>query len=166
MTFKTDNPLPGDIGLIHISGPVGGAISLGQRIIGSGSYYTHAFIVGRYGDAYQAQPGGAIVLTLADAVNGHRVAYSAFALTADQRNAIVDAAKAMLGTPYSDLDYPAIGAARLLHFRWLERYVMDTGHMICSQYADEAYRRAGVELFPNRMPGDVAPGDIAHLIGA
>ena len=37
--------------------------------------------------------------------------------------------------------------------------------MICSQLVDEAYKRAGVQLFDdNRLPGDVDPNDLWELI--
>lgn len=159
-------PSAGDFGLVRISGPTGAAVSLGQRLIGSGSYYTHAFIVIGDGTVVQAQPGGAERVSLADAVGNRRVAYSAFPLWSGQRYDIARAAVSLIGTPYSFLDYLAIGEARLLHSKRLEDFVRDTGHMICSQLVDECYRRAGVELFPGRIAGDVTPGDLARLIGA
>lgn len=161
MTFKTSNPLPGDFGLVPISGIAGKGISLGQRIIGSGSKYQHAYIV-IGNDIVEAEPGGAA----RDTLHYETAAYSAFPLTDDQRQAIVSAAVSMVGTPYSFVDYAAIGALRLLHFGWIEDYVSASGHMICSQLVAECYRRAGIELFPNRAAGDVVPGDLARLIGA
>jgi cell wall-associated NlpC family hydrolase len=161
------NPLPGDIGLCRISGTTGRLVSAGQCLIGSGSYYTHAFVYVGAGEVIQAEPGGAKRVFLSEALNGRRrVAYSSFPLTDAQRGAIVSAAESLIGTPYSYLDYAAIGAARLAHIDALERFVENTHHMICSQLVDECYRRAGIELFPNRIPGDVAPGDLARLIGA
>jgi uncharacterized protein YycO len=166
MTFKTTNPCPGDFGLVRIGGLTGKGVSLGQRLIGSGSYFTHAFIVGRNGYVIQAEPGGAEIVPFADAVGSQRVAYSAFDLTDQQRTDIVAAACRMVGTPYSFLDYLAIAAERLVHFDALERFVSADGHLICSQLVDEAYAIAGIELFPDRVAGDVAPGDLARLIGA
>lgn len=166
MVYKTENPLPGDFGLVHIPRLVGGAISRGQRLVGSGSYFTHAFVVVENGDVVQAQPGGAVACPLMDAITSRRVAYSAFDLLTQQRARIVANAMSMIGTPYSFADYLAIGALRLAHFGWLEDYVSADGHLICSQLVDEAYGLAGIELFPNRRTGDVAPGDLANLIGA
>lgn len=166
MSFKTANPLPGDIGLVRITGAVGAGISLGQRLVGSGSYFTHAFVVVGDDLAVQAQPGGAVLTSLFGAVDGRRVAYSDFDLSDRQRALICAHAKLLVGTPYSFLDYAAIGAARFTGIKALEDYVSESGHVICSQLADLAYRRAGIDLFPNRIPGDVAPGDIARLIGA
>jgi cell wall-associated NlpC family hydrolase len=159
-------PQPGQFGLVRSPGIVGKLIDVAQRLIGSGSYYTHAFVVVGGGMVVQSEASGAVLASLDSAVNGRKVAYSALPLTDRQRADICSAALALDGTPYGYLDYPAIAAARLLHTDALERYVTSTGHMICSQLVDEAYRRAGVELFPGRIAGDVTPGDLARLIGA
>jgi cell wall-associated NlpC family hydrolase len=156
-------PKPGDFGLTRIAGKTGRLVSIGQRVIGSGSYYTHAFVYVGNGEIIEAEPGGARRSTLQE---GKHVAYSAIPLSCSRRSSIVRAAVALIGTPYSFLDYVAIGARRLAHIDALERFVEDSHHMICSQLVDEVYRRAGIELFPNRIPGDVTPGDLAKLIGA
>lgn len=164
--FKTVDPLPGDFGLVRISGLTGKLVSAGQRLIGSGSYYTHAFVVVDGGFIVQAQPGGAERVSLAELVADRKVAYSDFTLTDQQRSDIVSAAEFLVGTPYSFLDYAAIGAHRLLHLTALERFVESEQHMICSQLVAECYMHAGIFLYPNRILGDVTPGDLAHLIGA
>jgi hypothetical protein len=167
MTFKTTNPQCGDIYLVHITGAVGAGIELGQKLVGSSSYFTHAGVVGPDGNfAVAAQPGGAIQTSLADGIGSGRVVYSAFDLTVKQRSDIWSAAQSYLGTPYSFADYAAIAALRLCHTDAIELFVGATGHMICSQLAAQCYLDAGIKLFPNRVPGDVAPGDIANLIGA
>jgi hypothetical protein len=166
LPFKLDNPRPGDFGLVRISGLTGVAVDLGQRLTGSGSYFTHAFLVMDGRMVLQGQPGGAEYAYLDDAVGNRPVVYSDFALTDDQRASIVAAGDQLHGTPYSFLDYPAIGAARLLGMRRLELYVQSTKHMICSQVVETAYRNGGFDLFPNRIAGDVEPGDLAHRIGA
>lgn len=167
MTFKSENPRPGDFGLVHVDGFTGKLISTGQRIVGSGSYFTHAFLVVENGDVVQAQPGGAERVSLSEALNGRtRVAYSDFALTDAQRAEIVSVALSLVGTPYSFVDYAAIGAYRLTPFHWFEDFVSSDGHLICSQLVEEAYMKAGLLLFPRRPTGDVAPGDLARLIGA
>lgn len=165
--MKDSHPLPGDFGLCHIRGITGLAVSAGQRLIGSGSYFTHAFVYVGGGEVIQAQPGGAEKVLLAEAMDGRkRVAFSDFNLVDRQRENIVLAARLLLRTPYSFLDFLAIAESRILHSDRLEKYVSDSGHMICSQLVDECYRRAGIELFPGRIPGSVAPGDLARLIGA
>lgn len=165
---KTSNPLCGDFFLVHISGFTGVFIDGAQRLVGSGSYFTHAGIVGPDGQvAIAAQPGGAVQTSLTDALDGRtRVAYSNLPLVDENRAKIWSAAQHYLGTPYSFADYAAIAGIRLFHTDSLERYVMDTGHMICSQLVAQCYSDAGIKLFPNRSPGDVAPGDLANLIGA
>jgi hypothetical protein len=69
-------------------------------------------------------------------------------------------ALALVRTPYSFLDYDALA----MH-RWripapgLKHFIQDTGHMICSQLADEAARRSGWKWFDDdRWPGYVSPG--------
>jgi uncharacterized protein YycO len=164
---KYSNPLPGDFGLVRITGAVGEAISIGQHLVGSGSYFTHAFVVVDGARVVQAEPGGAQLVSLTEATYGYaRVAYSDFSLTADERQAISDAALAAVGTPYSFVDYAAIGALRLWHTDRLERFVGRSKHMICSQLVAQCYKTARHDLFPLRSPGDVTPGDLAHLIGA
>jgi cell wall-associated NlpC family hydrolase len=158
-------PQPGDFGVTYIPGFGGWTIWALQRLAGCGraSRYEHAFIV-TFGDhIIQAEPGGAAGGNLPA-----EAAYSHFPLTNVQRFAIVAAAGEMVGTPYSWLDYVAIAAERLrLPSKRLRRYVGASGHMICSQLVDEAYRRAGVALFADgRNPGSVTPGDLAKLIGA
>lgn len=164
--YKTDAPRPGDIGLVHITGFTGALITAGQWLVGSASYWTHAFVVVEDGMVVQAQPGGAERIPLADAVAGRRVVYSDLQISADQRGEIIAHANRLVGTPYSYLDYVAIAAARWFRWRRPMDYVEDERHMICSQLADESYWMSGVCLFPNRDPGDVAPGDIARRIGA
>lgn len=167
MSFKTSNPQCGDFFLVHIPGAAGAAIYLGQALVGSRSYFTHAGIVGPTGTIVQAQPGGAVEIPLMDAISDRtRVAYSDFALSDAERARIWDVAQSYKGTPYSFVDYAAIAGLRWFHTARIEDYVRDSKHMICSQLVDECYALAGHELFPNRAAGDVAPGDLAKLIGA
>jgi cell wall-associated NlpC family hydrolase len=167
VSVKTSYPLPGDFGLTRIAGVTGKLVSVGQRAVGSGSYFTHAFVYVGNGHIIEAEPGGARLSTLAHALEGGKHAvYSDLELTGAQRRDIVSAALSLKGTPYSFLDYLAIGEARILRTKHLEHFVADSGHMICSQLVDESYRRAGIDLFPGRLTGDVAPGDLARLIGA
>jgi uncharacterized protein YycO len=150
-----------------IDGFTGKCVWLGQALIGSRSPYTHAFVVVGEDLLIQAEPGGAKFYTFEEQLTGRKVAFSSLPLTDEQRNEVAWQAIQMHGTPYSFLDYLAIGLTRA-HFpsKRLRKYVADSGHMICSQFADEAHRRAGVELFADaREPGSVVPGDLAHLIG-
>lgn len=158
-------PQPGQFGVVRTPGIVGRLISAGQRIAGSGSYYTHAFLVIGGGYAVQSQAHGAELTTIDHVTSDREAAYSALPLSDVERAAVCAEAMRLVGTPYSYLDYFAIAAARVAHTSALYRFVGATGHMICSQLVDEAYRRAGIELFHDRIPGDVTPGDLARLIG-
>jgi hypothetical protein len=161
-------PQPGDIGLTNITGPVGWAIRAAQWLNGDGyTPYEHAFVVLPAGLLIEAQPGGAAIRPLT-AYDARHVAYVSPPLTGGQRTLIAETAASLRGTPYSFLDYLAIAAHRLrLPVPGLRRYVAATGHLICSQLADEAYRRAGVHLFADgRWPGYVTPADLWQLLGS
>ena len=131
-------------------------------MIGDHSFVTHAFIVLPGGYIIEAMPGGAVF----DRVTKYpHAVYSQFELDEDQRDSICAEAIKMQGTPYSYLDYLALAAT---HFNIrpepIRRRVQDSGHMICSQLCTEAYRRSGVDLFPDkRLPMDVTPGDLSRL---
>lgn len=163
------NPRPGDFGLTEIRGITGWLVGLGQFLNGDASIFSHAFVVLDDGTVMEAQPGGARITPL-ETYSRRPVAFSThLATTEAQRDEIVRQARLLEGTPYSFLDYLALALTRLrVRPRWLRRYVASTGHMICSQLVDEAYRRAGVHLFTDgRLSQDVTPGDLANrlLIG-
>jgi hypothetical protein len=156
-------PQVGDIGLTQIGGITGKLIRIGQWLNGDGfADYEHAFVYVGLGEVVEAQPGGAILAPLskydASRIVWHRAPEG-------KRYAVAHYAYGMLGTPYSFLDYFAIGAVRLrLPSKRLRAYVASTRHLICSQLADEAYRRAGVQLFSDgRQPGQVTPGALYKL---
>jgi len=156
-------PRPGDIGLTGSKSLTGRVIRAAQALIDDHSFVTHTFVVLEDGWMIEAQPGGAAFNRLEkypDAI------YSKFPLTEDQRIDVCVEAIKMHGTPYSFLDYLALG---LTHFNMspepVRRRVSSSGHMICSQLCAEAYRRAGVDLFPDkRLPMDVTPGNLARLV--
>ena len=155
-------PKPGDLGLSSSSGWIGKSIRFAQSLIGDYSFVTHAFIVLEDGYIIEAMPGGA---TFSPVDKYPNAIYSKFDLTEEQRLRICEEARKLHGTKYSFLDYVALGAT---HFNIrpepIRRRVQDSGKMICSQLASEAYRRAGVDLFPDkRLPMDVTPGDLSRL---
>lgn len=160
----TYTPKPGDFGLSITQGNLGWWINLGQAFIRDSSRYTHAFIVADDKHVIEAQSVGAVKGRLQGYL-GNAV-FSQLDLTDEQRARVVEEAEKLIGTPYSWLDYLSIG---LLHFglrpKWLRKYIADTGHMICSQLVDEAYRRAGIHLFADgRDPADVTPGDLLYVL--
>lgn len=155
---------PGDIGLTRIGGILGFFVSLGQHLAGDSSRYTHTYIVLDDETVIAAQPGGARIDKLSDYQN--KAIYLQRDLTDEQRATIVSEARALEGIPYSFLDYLAIGLARFgIKPKWLQKYIANTGHMICSQMCDEVYRRAGINLFnDDRLPQEVTPGDLFYVL--
>jgi len=161
------DPQPGDIVLSRISGATGFLIALGQLLVGDASRYTHAGVVVEDGNVVEAEPGGARLGSVQYYLENKAVfATGRIPLTEEQRQKIVDEATSLVGTPYSFVEYLAIGLHRFgLRLGCIDRYITDSGHMICSQLVDEVYRRAGVHLFNDgRLPQDVTPGDIANVL--
>lgn len=156
-------PTLGSIGLVTIPGTAGRLIRLGQWLNGDGYRdYEHAFVVVAVGLGtmiVEAEPGGAQLNPL------HYQDVLWLPCPVEYGPAVAAAARSMIGTPYSWLDYLALAAVRLhLPSRRLRRYVADSGHMICSQLADHAAGLGGWVLFHDgRSPEDVTPGDLSHL---
>lgn len=160
-------PLPGDIGLTAIEGPVGVLVRFGQWINGTGfGMHEHAFVVLPHGRLIEAMPGGARIRPLTDYDRKHVLYVSPADLTYSQRVLVAETAAAYEGVGYGFLDYLALALRRLrIPAPGLHRFIASTGHMICSQLADQAYADAGVQLFDDgRWPGWVTPGDLFQLL--
>jgi hypothetical protein len=169
-------------------------ITAALGLTGDGTRYSHAALVVDGGYVVEALPGGARLTPLIRYVGrGGNVAVC----DAPVQTAIVDAVvagqinpweatdhedtirarvaaagRALVGTPYSFLDYLSVALLHLgIRPAWLLRAVETRRHMICSQLVDTAYEAAGLHLFADgRFPGDVTPGDldryrIGHLEG-
>ncbi|QDH93995.1 peptidase [Streptomyces phage Evy] len=169
-TPKKYTPRPGDIGLTRIGGLTGVLVGLGQFILRDASRYTHVFVVLSETEVIEAMPGGAIISPLDKYAGTTKygsplAAYLDIKLTPEQREAIVREARQLEGVPYSFLDYVALALERVgLHWKWIESRVTSSKHMICSQLADEAYKRAGVHLFEDgRLSQKVTPGDLTYV---
>ena len=90
--------------------------------------------------------------------------------TDTQRQRIVQAALAMVGDKYNVLDLLAIGLAQKRMGQvvdgdeWWVKRLSRNGREICSQVADLAWKKVGIEMFPGRLPGLVSPGDMGRLL--
>jgi cell wall-associated NlpC family hydrolase len=160
------SPLPGDFGLVSISGMGGFLVRIGQGLLGDGfGDFHHAFLVLDNGEILEAEPGGARIVPLSN-YDGTNAVYSDWDLTVPQRADLVAAARPLVGTPYSWLDYLSLALVRFrIRPEWLKRYVADTGHLICSQLCDLVYLRAGLHMFQDgRDPMDVTPGDLTRVL--
>ena len=153
-------PQPGDIGVT----PSRGWASFGIRWA-THSPVAHAFVSVGGTRIVEADPHGA---RFNDASRYKQVTWLtglSGSLAGWQRAAIVDWAVGRIGTPYSWLDDAAIGMRDLFGWcpAWLTRRMASTRTLMCSQLAVEAYRAAGVDLFPGRPGGSVSPGDLWRL---
>jgi hypothetical protein len=94
--------------------------------------------------------------------------WSHVALTTQQRHAINNAARSLVGTPYSWVDDACIGLADL--FGWhvpepVRKRLNRRDRLQCAQLVDRAYTMSGVHLFQDgRIEGSVAPSDLLELI--
>jgi cell wall-associated NlpC family hydrolase len=156
-------PPLGSVGMTQIHGPVGLGIRLGQWANGSGfEDFEHVVIYIGNGLIVEAEPGGARIAELSE-YNGDTIVW--LHCPPQYGQAVADAARALVGTPYSFLDYDALALHRLhIPAPGLRNYISASGHAICSQLADIAAQRGGWELFDDgRWPGYVVPGDIYRL---
>jgi hypothetical protein len=166
-------PNAGDFALVRVNGIVGWLIRVGQWLNGDGfADFEHAFVCVGPNSIVEAEPRGARIGLLSEYEGRPIVFYRAPPGTGVK---IAEQALGLVGTPYSFLDYVALA---LWRFKFLDRriewvatlvrgYVQSTGHQICSQLVDEAYRRGGVHLFNDgRLSQDVTPGDLHQLIDA
>lgn len=154
------------IGLTQIAGDVGKAIRVGQYLNGEGfQLWEHAFVVLPGGKILEAEPGGAVIRDYhyGDEVYWCENLYHLLPGDVDQLSAnLTEVAAQLEGIPYSFLDYDALVAHRLhLWAPGLKTYIASTGHMICSQMADEFYLRLGAHVFTDdRWPGYVTPASL------
>ena len=156
---------PGRIGLTQIHGYIGFGIRFGQFLNRSGfEDFEHAFVDLGDGTLIEAEPGGARIRSL-DVYKPEHVYWCDGiydGVDTETRIKIAAAARDLKGVKYSFLDYDALALHRFgLDTDWLQRYIASTGHLICSQLADEAYKRGGYHIFQSdRWPGFVTPGDL------
>lgn len=158
---------PGTIGLVKMGAPAAKWIRLGQILNGDGSEdLEHAFVylgdvkvseTTIFGAVIEAEPGGSVIHPLH---YGDVYWCTGIAKLLTPGAGVAAVARGLEGVPYSFADYAALAAHRLrIPVPGLRGYVASTGHMICSQLADELYQRLGVHIFRDgRWPGYVTPG--------
>ena len=157
-------PRPGDIGLTSSRTWTGRIVRSMQALIDDHSLVTHTFLVLYDGFIIEAEPGGAKFNRLTKYPEAQ---FTNIELTDQQRFTIVEEGIKMHGVGYGWLDYLSLG---MTHFNifpaaFVRQRVARSDRMICSQLCAEAYRRAGVELFPDRrLPMDVTPSDLGNLM--
>ncbi|BET51781.1 hypothetical protein RGQ21_67630 [Kitasatospora aureofaciens] len=158
-------PMVGDFGLTKIRGLAGAFVNFGQWFVGDFAPVQHALVYVGEGWVVQAMPSGAELIRLSEASPVVKWSTDLIPMRDEDREAICRAAVQLVGTPYSFLDYVSIALERLgIRPRWVLERVASSGRLICSQLVCEAYRRAGVELFPGEFPGDQTPGDLHRLL--
>lgn len=177
--------LPGDFGLVHDRSDAGLAIGAAEfldelaqghwRKAKRDSLWRHAFGVESVDPdgtvhAIEAWPGGARRNTYH--VDDPNILWSSghFDLTDDQRTLVVGWWVQHLGDRYAWDAYLRQAAVRL-HVPFaaaaLARQIEERHEELCSQYIDCGYQAAVYQLFADRRaPYDVAPSDLADLIGA
>jgi uncharacterized protein YycO len=159
-------PIAGDFGLVPIKGTTGFLIRVGQWLNGDGfKNYEHAFVYIGDDKIVEAEPGGARVADLSE-YDGRSVLWSTdkVQLTDEQRTAVVGAAQGFVGVPYSFLDYLLLALKRLhISVPILNKRVLESKHLICSQLVAEAEAVGGI-LLTSKPAYTVTPADLANII--
>lgn len=158
------DPLPGDVGCTQIEGDVGRLIRLGQWLNGDGfADFEHVFISIGNGQIVEAEPGGARVAELTE-YDQRTVAW--LKCPTEHREAVAEAARSLVGTPYSFLDYLAIALHRLhIPAPGLRRFIASRKHDMCSALADLAAMLGGWHWYDDgRWEGYITPADVWALI--
>lgn len=182
---STTDLLPGDIGFTVTPGGIGTAIAIAQAAADgadvlrkrgtsdNGGWFTHAFLVTEVPDGsasiIEAEPEGSVHTIIRDRERiGPGFGYVRLLLTDGQREEITQISGSLIGIPYGWLDYLSITALHLgLPRPWVQKRVITTKSMICSQLVDYALQRVGFHVFDDgRLPGDVTPGALFRQAGA
>lgn len=166
-------PQIGDFGLItYKSGSLIDEIA--ERLIsfGTNSPFVHAFVYAGNNQIVEA----ARHVQVSPVTSYTNITWSTGRLPANliptdlQRQAIVQAALSYVGQSYNLLDILAIALAQVRLGRivdgdeWWAKRLSDDHMAICSQLVVNAYRAAGVDLFPGKLSGLVSPGDLGNLL--
>jgi hypothetical protein len=170
---------PGDIAAVRVNSDAGRLIDFVETLSGDGfTEWAHCVVYIGNAMVLQAEPGGAKIVKRTPLIKPGDIWSTGFIdITPEARTTVKNLAySGYVGIPYSALDYFAIAGHRLHmpdlpiwpqqgHLVSLQRYIADTGHMICSQLADNFVQKLGVHLFTdNRWPGYVTPADIGNRL--
>jgi hypothetical protein len=151
--LSPNGPHPGDILLFHHAHGTELAITLLSR-----SPFYHVGLYAGDKKAVEARVKGVLCDTIADREGDYLV------IPAPQgrgKEALVWA-ETKIGAPYDHEDMWLIVVEHMitrLHLNYTQR-----GKYTCAQFVAEAYKQAGVDLFPDKDVNDLIPGDFAHLI--
>lgn len=173
MTTVLDLVRPGDIGFMGMAGGVGVFVEQAQRWVDRSTpeerKIRHVLVVTDTADqdsgwplAVQAMPHGAEEIRLTPGRHGDVIFIRPY-YGYSQGERVAAAARGYIGAPYSFLDYAAIAGRHALALKptqrtLFDRYVSATGHMICSQLADQCLSDAGWHVFDDgRISQDVTP---------
>lgn len=173
---------PASMFLTRIPGRTGWWVGTAQALLGMPSEWTHAGIIGPHGVTYEAARGGVHEGHVNDLQGRPHIVCDAPVQEAvaaaglpdveardeyerNLREAVVFAARELLGTPYSFLDYVALAlhhlAPKARITALVRKRVEDSKHLICSAYVDRVYDHAGIHLYDDgRLSGDVTPSDL------
>lgn len=134
---------------------------------GTRSKFDHAFVVCDGGRIIEAEPSGARLADISE-YDGYDVLYNTGEpLTDVQREALVNEALTLLGTPYGWTDIVRLALRTLgIQWSWLTRRADDERAMICSQIVARCGEAAGVDWNCGReAPAAVTPADLANRPG-
>lgn len=153
-------------------------VAAGQRLLAattpSEKYIHHVAVVTASSMIVQAMPSGAEEIEIGDEHWTADYVYvrpdyasmpNAFQLDVSGEHVAWEARK-RVETPYSFVDYAALAVRHGRHLKpsertWVDKYISNSGRMICSQLADQAMSDAGWHNFDDgRPPQDVMPVEL------
>ena len=160
------NPLPGDIILAASKNPKWAIYATLQLLTGAPSVYTHAALCLDNGEYLDHRPGGAIIRPISDLAERNFIAFSRNTLSDEQRQLVVDVARAYVSAPYTFWRFGYLAGrtmrlgARVL--RQLDRRCK--GATICSELVLRIYNEAEIPFAAWAMdPRESSPGALSRI---
>jgi hypothetical protein len=118
----------------------------------------HAVLAINETQCVSAEPGGVRIREISEYPDAY---WSAYELTALERETIVAYGRSVIGRPYGWFADIAIGIAKLTKLDtplWIQRYISSQKRTECAQLCDAAYNVAGRHIFRGIVPAAVFPG--------